>query len=237
MTKDELLAVLPPFTNERVLINPRQSVADIMRETLNAHDAFAGDYDLIASRFVRSSRVETLRGLFNFLKNEVDYVEETERMQMTKSPAAILETGRCDCKCYALFIGGVLDALNRKGGNYDWNYVYASYTAGVRTPGHVFVQCRTNGREYWVDPVLSEFDQRKPVPRYMIRKQKDNTDMALYRLSGTGSVGEVATTTQHTNQTGLQINVVEWVKKNPVLAVGIVATAVYLFSKSKKRRR
>ena len=234
MNRDTLLTILPPFENNRVLIKKRQSVADIMRLTLQAHDDFAKDYDLIASRFMRGSNVDTLRAIFHFLKEEIDYVEETERAQIIKSPAAILETGHCDCKCYSLFVGGILDALNRQGGRFDWNYAYASYNRGVHTPGHVFVQCRVNGVEYWVDPVLETFNQRNPIPKYTIRKQKDNTGMALYTLSGTGKVGEVIT--QPDNSPTLKFNLVEWAQKNPALAVGATAALVFLLTRKKRRR-
>ena len=95
MTKEVLLAVLPPYENNLVLIKKNQNVSDIMRETLEAHEAFAGDYDRIADKFSGGSDVDILKRIFIFLKQNVTYIEETVKKQQTKSPAAILETGKC----------------------------------------------------------------------------------------------------------------------------------------------
>lgn len=233
-----ILSKLPPFENKRVLIKKRQDVSDIMQETLNAHDFFAADYDKIAPLFLGGSQLETLKKLFNFLKLNVEYREESERMQQTKSPAAILETGFCDCKCYALFIGGVLDALTRAGEPFTWNYAYASYQKGVRTPGHVFVQALVNGNEVWIDPVLSHFDKRFPVPEYIIKKKK-RTDMSLYRLTGIGeimttNVTEVPTNTPVTIQPA---GIGEWIKQNPGYSALIGIGIIYLITRKRKKRR
>jgi len=245
MTRESILQALPPYQNKKVLIKKRQTVGDIMQETLNAHDYFSTDYDLIADRFCRKDDVDTLKEIFNFLKLNVSYKEESERNQVTMSPAAILEKGVVDCKCYSLFIGGVLDALNRQGGNFDWCYCYASYTAGVRTPGHVFVSCTIDGKEFWIDPVLSSFDKRTPVPKYIIKKKKIS-DM-LYRLSGINknvpaplqvqqsdylqSVGNGATGINKISGVG------DWIRENPktALALGVGAVLVIIYLRKKKR--
>lgn len=233
---------LPAYRGkEKVIVPGRQSVKQIIAEIENAHLFFAKDYDAIAVRFIGDSDTRTLENIFNFLKLNVRYEEEPEKLQVSKSPAAIIETGVCDCKCYALFIGGVLGALNRKGSGIEWNYVFASYK-NTTTPGHVFVQAFADGAEYWVDPVLPRFNQRTPVPTYTTRKKVN--DM-LVRLSGIPdspaghmpanmrgfdrSLGAGAAEPPKTTS-----GAVEWIKKNPlIVAAGAVLLAYML---SKKRR-
>lgn len=232
---DILLDRLPPYEGKKILIKKNQGVPDIMGELLDAHDFFCGDYDLIGYYFNGRDQVSTLQKLFDFLKSNVRYKEETETQQATQSPAAILTRAVCDCKCYALFIGGVLDALNRSGANYNWRYCFASYNAGSAVPGHVFIECDVNGEPYWIDPVLQEFDQQTPQPVKIIRKTKV-ADMALYRIGMVedpkpAKVGKVPTM-----QTSCCVGAtpLDWVKENPLLTAAAAAVVVYLLTKKRK---
>ena len=111
---NELLQVLPPFTNSSVIIEKKQDVHDIINEVLDAHKYFASDYDIIYPFFDQGTMKEICNRLFDFCKKNIRYKIESEDLQTTKSPAAILATGEGDCKHYAGFIGGVLSAINRK---------------------------------------------------------------------------------------------------------------------------
>ncbi len=188
MTKRELLQDLPPFKNDEVVIAGRQTVDDIVREVLASHKFFASDYDLIAGRFVRSTWQAVCQNLFNFCKRSIPYVVETEQLQTSRSPAAVMELGGiigADCKHYAGFIGGVVDAIGRQTGQpADWCYRFAFYEgAPDEESWHVFVVVRADGKEYWVDPVLDTFNQRVPKPDYFTDKKPS---MSLVRISGPG---------------------------------------------------
>jgi hypothetical protein len=235
MTKETLLAVLPDYRHKLVMIKKRQSVSDILKEVLVSHEFFEKDYDTIAAKFLGGSDLEIAKRIFNFLKLNVRYYEEPESKQVIKSPAAIIETGVCDCKCYASFIGGVLDAINRQGGEFVWNYAFASYTAGVDTPGHVFVQIDIDGTEYWIDPVLSSFDKRRPVPKVIHKKFKVD-DMALYRLSGVDEQMQVVKSNKISCYPGKISGVSEWVKENPLVVAAGAALVMYFLLKKNRRR-
>lgn len=182
--REEILGSLPPYEGRRVLIKQNQDVDDIIKEVLASHKLFARHYDSIYYKFEGKSERELFRNLFDFLKTNIEYREESDRSQMTKSPAALLHHGYGDCKHYALFIAGVLDARGRAGAPVDWEFVFASYSP-VKVPGHVFVRAwDSKGREYWIDPVLSDFDSRIPSPTFV--KTKKISGMALYRVSGIG---------------------------------------------------
>jgi len=186
MNRETLLAILPASTGYEQTIVDEQTVRDIVKEVLDAHDVFAGDYDLICNEFSYRNYRATLKGLFDFCKRNIRNDTEGEDLQTTRSPASLMERGHCDCKGYAGFIGGVLDALNRQGYNYKWCYRFAQYDEwtieGKVIHYHVFIVAKLDGEEIWIDPVLDEFNQKEPVPdRFFDRKK---SSMTLVRMSG-----------------------------------------------------
>lgn len=183
-TPSALLKILKPFRNDEKIIVHDQSVGDIIGAILETHNRYKNQYDLIYPYFVGSNEEETAHNVFNFLKSNVKYNVEPEDLQTVKSPAAIIATGKSgsDCKNYALFINGVLDAY-RRNENLDFSlaYRFASYEDNEKTPQHVFSVMTIDGKEIWTDPVLSFFNQKKYPYFYKDKKIKD---MALVALSG-----------------------------------------------------
>jgi hypothetical protein len=147
---------------EEKLIVQRQSVNDIIRQVVIKHKKETASYDKIAYCFDGGSLNDTCRRLFEFCKQNIEYREEPEDSQYTSAPYTILMRGYADCKGYALFIAGVLDALKRRGSDIDWEYRFVSYKTNKPMPGHVFVVVKTNGNEIWVDPVMTSYDFYKP---------------------------------------------------------------------------
>ncbi|MES3018589.1 MAG: hypothetical protein V4721_12450 [Bacteroidota bacterium] len=191
MNRTELLRRLPVFKGNYELIKKSQSVPDIMREIETAHKLFSRDYDLIAFEFYYSDHLKILKALWSFCKANIEYRQETEKRQTSMNPAGILALARGDCKHYALFIGGVLCALNRAGIKIDWWYRFAGYK-NATIPGHVFVVAKVYDREYWIDPVLSGFDQREQPELFTDTRILNFPAMPLYRVSGiedTNSIG------------------------------------------------
>lgn len=185
VSKADLLQLLPPFTNSSLLIEDNQDVPDIIREVLNAHEHFAGDYDAIYQYFTRPTVERTCKALFDFCKENIRYVIEGEENQSTRSPAAILAMGYGDCKHYAAFIAGVLCAINRNTGqDIKWSYRFASYDVFNKIPGHVFVVVKDGPDEIWIDPVLRQYNERY-LPAHHIDKNVNS--MALVRIAGTDS--------------------------------------------------
>lgn len=184
VSRRDLLEVLPPFSNDSVLIEPAQGVPDIIKEVLNAHKYFAADYDEIYQFFDQGQKEETARRIFKFLKKNVRYEVEGDEKQTTKSPAALVAMGYGDCKHYAGFIAGVLDAIERNTGQkINWAYRFGNYQMFDTEPGHVFVVINPGGNEIWVDPVLENFDEKLRPYSYTDKKIKA---MPLYRISGLG---------------------------------------------------
>ena len=182
MDRQYILGKISPFRGEYSVLNNRQEVSDIIQGILRCHDKYKKEYDKICVSFGNGGVRKISQNIWDFLKENVRYKVEGEDRQYLKSPAAILHPGTTsDCKNFALFTGGVLDALKRKGKNIDWAYRFASYNILTKTPQHVFVVVNPGENEIWIDPVLSTFDNRKQY-FYKIDKQPK---MALISLAGT----------------------------------------------------
>jgi hypothetical protein len=193
MSTNELLGMLPPFQGVKVKVTQKQSVSRIMKEILSAHQDYAQDYDRIADYFYTGDEETTEKMLFDFCKENLSYKVESDQTQTVRSPTAILVLGEMrgvDCKHYASFIAGVLDALNRQGrSKFNWCYRFASYDANDKIPEHVFVVVNNAGYETWIDPVLDYFDDRYPYPIFI--KDIKPKKMALYRISGINGGGQI----------------------------------------------
>lgn len=171
------------YKNNEQLLKKRQSVSDIIAEIVQAHKDFANDYDKIYLQFKSSSIRQLCDKLFSFLKKNVTYKVEPEARQTIKSPAAILNNQDGDCKHYASFAAGILDAFKRAGKKINWKYCFASYDLFNSEPEHVFVIVNDNGKEIWIDPTPGA-DKVKPVWTIKRTVKTDKNKMALYKISG-----------------------------------------------------
>lgn len=181
MISGNLISALPGYHGKTSLVTKKQSVSDIMREIIKAHKEYTGDYNKICASFDAPTIGEICAKISAYLKKNIAYRMEPEERQTIKSPTAILYEGYGDCKHYASFAGGILDALKRKGKKIDWAYRFASYSVFSPEPEHIFTIVKVNGREIWIDPTPGAA-QNSPV---WINDKKVNTkNMALYRING-----------------------------------------------------
>jgi hypothetical protein len=157
VSKEQLLQELPAYTDEWVKVKERQRVPDIIKLICERHHDFYTDYDIIGPYFIGADVETTCNNLYNFCAANLHYTEETEEVQTVGNAASILSRGDSgiDCKSYALFIGGCLDAIQRAGQQkIDWHYCFASYDALQQIPYHVFVVVDTHDGKppMYVDP-------------------------------------------------------------------------------------
>jgi hypothetical protein len=196
VTWEELIELLPPFQDDVKLIVQDQGIEDIIRQVLRVHKKFAQDYLQICSKFSRTTVERTCRALFDFCVKNLNYKAEPIRTQTTMSPAAILLSDRVDCKHFANFCAGVLNALNRtEQAGIDWCFRFASYDRmfALMNPGvdppiqHVFVVVFDGNGEIWIDAAplpgnqARYFNDREAIPIYYEDK---SVKMALYQISG-----------------------------------------------------
>jgi hypothetical protein len=157
------LGAFPPPA-PKILVDD-QDVTDIMHAIEDKHRQCAAHYDAIYSMFdAEGSWWEVAERLFNFCKQYLAYRVESVKWQYVSTPTTLLQKGHCDCKGYALFIAGIIDAMKRAGEQVDWCYRFASYNLLDTTPGHVFVVINPSSDPIWVDPVLGRLNARLPRP-------------------------------------------------------------------------
>ena len=190
MQKNILLGRLKSFGGNSKMIVRDQQVPDIISAMLSAHKMYANEYDKISNDFNSGDGVQTAKKLFEFLKKNVQYKIESDKTQRIMSPSAILSLGKNDCKNYALFIMGILDSLKRQGLITNKIYYrFASYKLLDEIPHHVFAVIQDKeGNEYFIDPVLSTFNERKTY----YHKIDKTPNMPLYSVSGIGQTKKKA---------------------------------------------
>lgn len=143
-------------------------------------------YDMIALPLWKGSVRDTAEMIFKVLRKHVRYEIEHEKDQTTKTPGRILYDGHGDCKHYALFATGAANALERMGYPIHAKFRFVADRPDMEVH-HVFsvITDKTNGKEYWVDPVLTRFDDR---PSFHNIKDADMPGVgAISMLSGTGA--------------------------------------------------
>lgn len=182
ITKEEILLLLPPFKNERVVIKENQRVHDIINLILDAHEANGKYYQLFALKFDADNIEKICINISRFINANIRYQEESEEMQTVQIPSGFLTDGKGDCKHYASFAGGILSAINQlTGKKIKWCYRFCSYKMLDRSPHHVFVVVFDGVHEYWIDPVPGA-DKANPV--WMIDKFIKTTSMPLVNVIG-----------------------------------------------------
>jgi hypothetical protein len=127
----------------------------------------------MAHKFKGATDMDTCRNIWNFLKNNIQYVADGDH-QKVKLPSALLREKVGDCKSYSLFTAAILENLN-----INWHYVLSSYTSDP-TPQHIYVVC-DNG--VIIDAVWTGFNQEKK-PNYRYKHKVNKNDMKISYIAG-----------------------------------------------------
>ena len=184
VNRNILIGKVSPFTGKREIVVANQDTVDIIDALIKNHYKYSNEYDKIYRFFDGGTVEETAFNVWQFLKDDFKYTIEPEKMQILRSPAAILASNviGIDCKGYATFANGIMDAYRRNTRkDFEIYYRFASYDPFDNTPQHVFAVVNENGVEYWIDPVLDQFDEKRQ-PYYF--KDKKIKNMALVAMSG-----------------------------------------------------
>lgn len=184
VNRNLLIGKVSPFLGKKEIVVANQDTVDIIDALIKNHYKYSNEYDKIFRYFDGGNVEETAFNVWNFLKEEFKYNIEPEEMQILRSPAALLASNivGIDCKGYATFANGIMDAYRRNTGkNFDVYYRFASYDPFDNTPQHVFAVVEEKGIEYWIDPVLDQFDEKKQPYFYKDKKIKK---MALVAMNG-----------------------------------------------------
>jgi hypothetical protein len=192
ISKNTILGKLTPFLNQQNVVVENQGVNDIISGILKTHNKYIDEYDKIFPYFIGSDLQDTSKNIYDFLKKNVPYSIESNELQFLKSPASIISTPS-DCKSYSLMACGIADAIRRNTGeDIEVLYRFASYDPFDKIPQHVFCVVRGDGEEFWIDPVLNKFNEKKQPYFY---KDKTINKMSLVGLSGINNEGVGSTLT------------------------------------------
>lgn len=101
---------------------------------------------------IGSSKYETARNIWRFVKSNVKYRPDKPGHEIIKTPGALFEHGAGDCKSFSIAEVALLRALGFK----NIRYRFAAYAPGDYT--HVYVVCTINGKEVILDAVYGRFD-------------------------------------------------------------------------------
>jgi len=186
LSKEILAKKLSPFLGTEKTLVLNQDTGDIIDGIVSMHDKYRSEYDKIYKYFVGDNVDDTAYNIWCYLKDNFKYNIESEDLQVLRSPASIMNNKvGIDCKNYSLAAAGLLDAYRRKEKlDFGLDFRFASYDPFNKTPQHVFVVIKDKGKEYWLDPVLDEYDLKKQPYYY---KDKKINKMALIALSGIGA--------------------------------------------------
>jgi hypothetical protein len=157
-SKSTLIKKLAGTKPKPKMIVEDQEVKDIVRQMMIKTEATKGDYDKIYKDFLGGDIDDICQRLFDFCIDNIELNTESIDSQYVSSPITILQRGYSDCKCYALFCGGVLDAMKRHGYKLDWCYRFASYNWFNSEKNHVFTVVNPKTDDIWIDPVLGEYN-------------------------------------------------------------------------------
>lgn len=186
MDKGNLISKLAGTQPAPVMVIEDQQTNDIIARMLLKHAKTRPDYDKIYKAFEGDDIEDVCYNLWKFCKDNFNYVIEDEEAQYVSSPYTMLTNGEVDCKNYALFIGGVLDAMKRHGDPIVWEYRFASYRT-KEAPGHVFVVVNPNTDNIWVDPVLDIFNYHLYYRRAKNKRPKTAKAMGYVPRGSVGS--------------------------------------------------
>jgi hypothetical protein len=190
-TRSQALKALGSFATPSTKVRVEdQEVSDIMTWMAKWHKECVGNYDVLYPMFDGDgSWYDVGQRIFDFCKESIEYRIESVQWQYASSPMTILRNGYCDCKGYALFIGGVIDAMKRAGEDVSWCFRFASYSILNSLPGHVFVVLFPGKNEIWIDPVLDTYDSKVPRPSYTTDKHVDTCrSKGMAGVSGIGYI-------------------------------------------------
>ena len=112
------------------------------------------DTSQIAAKLKRSTVPETLKAVFDFTNDHIQYKEDEPGKEELRTPARSWKdrvTG-IDCDCFTLFQSSILANLG-----IPHLYRMAGYNSGGDY-SHVYLVAKHNGKEYILDPVLSKWN-------------------------------------------------------------------------------
>lgn len=123
----------------------------------------------LAQLLETSDEYETCRKIFDNVKNNIQYVEDTTGHEIIKLPNALLYFKKGDCKSYSVLIADLLRGTH--GGKIMVEFWFISQDYFDKTPKHVYpVAILSDGTEVILDCVYGYFDKEPTYWHKKVRK-------------------------------------------------------------------
>lgn len=181
ITRDFANRFIAPPKKYRILVKKNYNTQDIINAIVSSDkEGSEKCVERFAKNLHYSSLADLGKQLFDFLYNNVRYIEDPGGSQFVKTPSELWWGGYGDCKSFSLFIGSVLKALK-----IPYSYRFVSYSnRPVYT--HVYVIMHGPGKDYIIDVVYKKFNKDKDF-----NEEKKYTYKKDYRMPGLYKIGKV----------------------------------------------
>lgn len=130
-----------------------QNAKEIVRELKRAEANSRGTSKQLAKIFGDDDKVMTAAKVWYFLRNEIYYRAEPKTDQTAKEIPRFISDGTGDCKHFATFAVGVLNAC----GIPAW-FTFVGQDPDVKKPNHAYCCCLIGNRVYVIDPCRKRFN-------------------------------------------------------------------------------
>jgi hypothetical protein len=150
--------------------------ADIIRVIHKMLPKAAHQVKGVAHQFVGNTVFDTTKNIWAYLKRNINYKEDSNRLQVIQLPSKLLSTKQGDCKSYSLFTAAILYCLD-----IPFKMRYTNYSGGT-TPRHVYVVALDEKNEpIIIDAVYHTHNAEKPYKYktdfYMIKPGINGTNV------------------------------------------------------------
>jgi len=139
-----------------------QTAKQIFGQMARAEKNSRGHSIALAPQFKQRSQRQTAQAVYHFLRDGMVYRKEPNSKQTAKEIRRYISDGYGDCKHYATFAVGILNACRIPA----W-FVLVSQRQGSKTPNHAYAACMIGTDIVVIDPCRPTFnDECKHFHKY-----------------------------------------------------------------------
>jgi hypothetical protein len=168
-----------------IIAGPKSDNYDTLREMTSMSKEFTYQTEKISNKLKGSSLEETLRNIWSFLYNHVQYKLDSKTREQLRTPLRTWKdrSSGVDCDCFSVFASTVLRNLG-----ISHAFRMTKYNAGFQ---HVYVVVPKDGKKesldipgkyFIIDPVVDRFNYEVPF------SDKHDRYMYIQQLNGLGGV-------------------------------------------------
>lgn len=176
VTAQTAAALLPPYQGKKHITsvmglgNNRILVSAILKN----YPLAVAQTKRLANQFNTGSLESTGQAVWQFLRSQINYKEDSGLFQHIKAPSALATVKNGDCKSFSTFAAGIMANLG-----YPVTYRFAGYD-GSQHPGHVYILAGKPGNQIIIDGVWHTYNSEKKPYTF-----KKDYKMEIATITGT----------------------------------------------------